>query len=187
MLRVLAGILTLALSLTAAAADELADQMKAADDLAGSGKFLEAMDALDAAATLVWDRSPLNFRQALWVAGPPVGFGAYTPRPTNEYASGDEMIAYVEPVGFGWRKSGDMWQTDLSADVAIKDKDGKEIYAQKDFQKLDLSSRICNHEFMTRFTFLFTGLPAGDYVLETTLRDAVSSKSGTFSLPFVIK
>ena len=80
-----------------------------------------------------------------------------------------------------------MWQTDLSADVAIKDKDGKEIYAQKDFQKLDLSSRIRNHEFMTRFTFLFTGLPAGDDVLETTLRDAVSSKSGTFSLPFKIK
>src|SRR4051812_5927745 len=58
MQRVLAGILTLALLMTAAAADELADQMKAADDLAGSGKFLEAMDALDDAATLVWDRSP---------------------------------------------------------------------------------------------------------------------------------
>src|SRR5882724_10478199 len=114
MLRVLAAILILALSLTAAAADELADQMKAADDLAGSGKFLEAMDALDDAATLIWDRSPLSFRRALWVSELPVGFGAYTPRQTNEYASGDEMVAYVEPVGFGWRKSGDMWQTDLA-------------------------------------------------------------------------
>ena len=74
-----------------------------------------------------------------------------------------------------------------ATDVIIKDKDGKEIYSQKDFQKLALSSRIRNHEFMTRFTFQLTGLPAGDYTLETTLRDAVSSKSGTFSLTFVIK
>ena len=41
MLRVLAGFLIVALSMAAAAADELADQMKAADDLAGGGKFLE--------------------------------------------------------------------------------------------------------------------------------------------------
>jgi hypothetical protein len=187
MLRALAGILAIAFSIGVASADELADQMKAADDLAGGGKFLEAMDALDAAATLIWDRSPLSFRRALWVSEAPVGFGAYTPRPTNEYASGDEMIAYVEPIGFGWRKSGDMWQTDLATDVTIKDKDGKEIYSQKDFQKLALSSRIRNHEFMTRFTFQLTGLAVGNYTLETTLRDAVSSKSGTFSLPFVIK
>ena len=90
MLRVLAGILTLALAMTAAAADELADQMKAADGLAGAGKFLEAMDAIDDAATLVWDRSPLCFRRALWVTEAPAGFGAYTPRPTNENASGAE-------------------------------------------------------------------------------------------------
>jgi hypothetical protein len=187
MLRVFVGIVAVALSIGAAAADELADQVKAAEDLAGGGKFLEAMDALDDAATLIWDRAPLSFRRALWVAEAPVGFGAYTPRPTNEYASGDEMIAYVEPVGFGWRKTGDMWQTDLATDVTIKDKDGKEIYSQKDFQKLALSSRIRNHEFMTRFTFQLTGLPAGNYTLETTLRDAVSSKSGTFSLTFVIR
>jgi len=40
---------------------------------------------------------------------------------------------------------------------------------------------------MTRFTFTLTGLPVGPYTLETTLRDAISSKSGSFTLPFVIK
>jgi hypothetical protein len=188
MLRKVAGVLVSALLLLGpAVADELADRTKAAEDLAGAGKFLEAMDALDDAATLVWDRAPLTFRKALWVAESPSGFGAYNPRETNQYAAGDEMIAYVEPVGFGWRKSGDMWQTDLAADVSIKDKDGKEIYSQKDFQKLALSSRVRNHEFMTRFTFTLTGLPAGNYTLATTLRDAISSKSGSFELPFVIK
>jgi len=188
MLRIFAAAIFCVLWLLGpATADELADRTKAAEDLAGAGKFLDAMDALDDAATLVWDRAPLTFRKALWVAETPAGFGAYNPRETNEYAAGDEMIAYVEPVGFGWRKSGDMWQTDLAADVSIKDKDGKEIFSQKDFQKLALSSRVRNHEFMTRFTFTLTGLPAGTYTLETTLRDAISSKSGSFALPFAIK
>jgi hypothetical protein len=187
MLRILAAVLLVGLSLGQASADELADRTRAAEDLAGQGKFLESMDALDEAATLVWDRAPLTFRKALWVAEPPTGFGAYNPRETNQYTAGDEMIAYVEPVGFGWRKSGDLWQTDLAADVTIRDKDGKEIYTQKDFQKLALSSRVRNHEFMTRFTFTLTGLPSGEYTLETTLRDAISSKSGSFTLPFVIK
>src|SRR5579863_6743998 len=141
MLRILGGVLLLALWLGPATAEELTDRTTSAEDLAGTGKFLEALDALDNAATLIWDLSPLTFRKALWVAEPPSGFGAYDPRETNEYAAGDEMIAYVEPVGFGWRKSGDMWQTDLAADVSIKDHDGKEIYSQKDFQKLALSSR----------------------------------------------
>ena len=118
MLRIFATLLSLLCLLGPVAADELADRTKAAEDLAGAGKFLEAMDALDDAATLVWDRAPLTFRKALWVAEPPGGFGAYNPRESNEYAAGDEMIAYVEPVGFGWRKSGDMWQTNLAADVS---------------------------------------------------------------------
>jgi hypothetical protein len=188
MLRILAGAVAVALmSLAPAAADELSDHTKAAEELAGEGKFLEAMDALDAASSLVWDRAPLTFRRALWVAEPPAGFGAYNPRETNQYAAGDQMIAYVEPVGFGWRKTGDLWQTDLAADFSIKDKDGKEIYTQKDFEKLQVSSRVRNREFMGRFTFTLTGLPAGDYTLETTLRDAISSKSGSFTLAFVIK
>jgi hypothetical protein len=187
MLRILAGVLVVALSIGAAAADELSDRTKAAQDLAGTGKFLDAMGALDDAATLIWDLAPLTFRRALWVAEPPVGFGAYNPRETDVYAAGDEMIAYVEPVGFGWRKSGDTWAMEISVDFAIKDKDGKEIYSQKDFKKLAMSSRVRNREFMARLSFTFAGLPQGTYALETTMRDTVSSKSGTFSLPFAVK
>ncbi len=59
MLRKVAGVLVSALLLLGpAVAEQLADRTKAAEDLAGAGKFLEAMDALDDAATLVWDRAP---------------------------------------------------------------------------------------------------------------------------------
>ena len=192
MLRNLAAAILAAFSVTAAEAGEvadqvLADQVKSAEDLAGAGKFIEALDALDAAEALIWDRAPLSFRRALWVSQPPSTFGAFVPRETNEYVVGDEMYAYVEPIGFGWRKAGDKWQMDVSFDIAVKDKTNKEVYAQKDFQKLTVESHTRSREVMNRLTFILTGLAPGDYVLETTLRDAVSSKEGSFSLPFVIK
>ncbi len=71
--------------------------------------------------------------------------------------------------------------------MSIKDKDGKEIYSQKDFKSWRCRAASAITKFMTRFTFTLTGLPAGNYTLATTLRDAISSKSSSFELPFVIK
>jgi len=187
LLRLLTGIVIALFSAGSAMADAIADKAKAAEDLAAAGKFLEAIDTLDGAQSLLWERAPLVFRHALWVAGIPAGFGAYTARDSNVYSAGDQMIAYVEPVGFAWRKAGDGWQTDFSVDVSIKGKDGNEIYAKKGFQNLAISSHVQNREFMAHLTFTLTGLPAGEYTIATTFNDAVSSKSGSFSLPFVIK
>ena len=187
MLRLLTGILIALFSAGSVMADEIADRGKAAADLAANGKFLEAIEAADGVDSLLWDRSPLVFRRALWVADMPIGFGAYTARDTNAYSAGDPMIAYLEPVGFSWRKVADGWRTDLSVDVIIKDKEGHEIYSKKDFQKLVVASHVQNREFMVHLTYTLTGLPAGEYTVATTLNDAVSSKSGSFSLPFVIE
>ncbi len=63
---------------------------------------------------------------------------------------------------------------------------GEVLLKKSDFQKLQLGSRVRNREFMARFTYTLTGIPAGEYICETTLRDAVTGKSGTFALPFVI-
>jgi hypothetical protein len=187
LLRLLTGIVIAVVSVGSVMADEIVDKAKVAEELASAGKFIEAIDTLDGAQSLLWERSPLGFRRALWVTAVPLGFGAYTVRDTNVYSAGDQMIAYIEPVGFGWRKTGDSWQTDFSVDVSIKDKDGNEIYSKKDFQKLAISSHIQNREFMVHLTYTLTGLAAGKYTIETTFNDAASSKSGSFSLPFVIQ
>ena len=187
MIRILAAILgALWLGGTAVAGD-VADKATAAEGLVADGKFTEALAALDDAASAVWDEAPLTFRRVLWVAEPPGGFGAYNPRETNEYASGDDMIVYSEPIGFGWAKAGDVWKTNLAADLVIKTKAGDVLFTQKDFQKLEVSSRVRNHEFMARFTYTLTGIAKGEYSAETTLRDTVSGKTGSFELPFVIK
>lgn len=186
MLRLTTWLIAAIVMTGTAMAQDVTNKAKEAEALAASGKYVEAIAALDQAATALWDKAPLSFRRALWVAEPPQGFGAYNPRETNVYAAGDGMIAYVEPVGFGWKKTGDVWRTDMVADLTIKSKQGEVLLRKTDFQKLQLGSRVRNREFMTRFTYTLTGIPPGEYIAETTLRDLVTGKSGTFALPFVI-
>jgi hypothetical protein len=170
-----------------ATAGEIADKATKAESLVANGKYMEAVEALDGAMTSLWAELPLSFRKALWIAVPARGFGNYTPRETNAYLAGDEMIAYAEPVGFGWRKVGDMWQNDFAADVTLTTKDGKHFHTQKDVGKGGMLSRVRNREYNIRLTITLADIPAGEYMADFTVRDAVSGKSGTFSLPFVIK
>lgn len=187
MARLLASSLVSVCLLGPAAAGEIADKAAEAEELAAAGDFLPAIALLDEAAERLWSDSPLVFRRVIWVAEPPLGFGAYSPRESNEFASGDEMIIYAEPVGFGWDKSGDIWRTGIVTDLTVKDAGGEVLFEQEDFQKLEIASRVRNREFMATFTYTFSGIPPGEYSVETTLRDTVTGKSGTLSLPFVIR
>mgnify|MGYP001810044624 CR=1 FL=1 len=163
------------------------DKTSTIEALAAQGRFTEAIAALDDTAASLWEKAPLTFRRALWVAAPPEGFGVYNPRENNVYASGVPMIAYAEPVGFAWRQSGDVHQTDLAIDIVVKDKNGVELLRQSNFGEMKQASRVRNREFMTRFTYRLGGFPPGEYVLDTIMRDKVSEKTGTFSLPFVVR
>jgi hypothetical protein len=184
-----AGLLVSVILSGSASAGEIRDDAAQAESLAANGKYVEAIEALDRAATSLWDKSPLSFRTALWVAEAPDRFGVYNPRKANAYIAGENMFAYAEPVGIGWRKAGDIWQTDFTADFTLKTKDGSQLFSQQDFAKSqsgESSSRLRIRELMVRFTVILTNIPAGEYMAEFTVRDAVSGKSGAFSLPFVI-
>jgi hypothetical protein len=172
---------------TSAAAQTIADDAKNAEALAAGGKYAEAMDALDDAADAIWQKSPLICRRILWVAERAPGFGEYNPREGDVFKSGEEMLAYVEPIGFGWRKSGEIWHTDIVADFIIRDKAGKQLYRKDDFGKFAIASRARNREFNVNLTYSVTGAPPGDYVAVTHLRDKVTGKEGSCSLPFQVK
>lgn len=179
---------TLALSgIGPAVAQTVSDDAKKAEALAADGKYAEAIAALDVAADLLWQKSPLVCRRVLWVAEKAAGFGEYNPREGNVFKSGEDMLAYAEPIGFDWRKSGDIWHTDLVADFIIRGKDGKELFRKDDFGKFDIASRARNREFMLNLSYSVTGAPAGEYIAETHLRDNVSGKQGSCDLAFTIK
>jgi hypothetical protein len=171
----------------AASAQSVSDEARKAEALAGQAKYAEAMAALDSAAAILWQKSPLVCRRILWVADRAAGFGEYNPRETDVFKSGEGMLAYAEPIGFGWRQSGEIWHTDMVADFIIRDKSGKELFRQNDFGKFDIASRARNREFMLNLTYSVSGAPAGDYVAVTHLRDKVTGKDGSCSLPFTIR
>jgi hypothetical protein len=170
-----------------AAADEIAAKAQDAEALLGQSKAVEAIAALDEAQGVAWEKSPLAFRRALWVAEKGSGYGVYNPRENDTFAPGAPMLVYAEPIGFGWNHSGEIFRTDLIADVTIRAKDGKQLFQQEEFQKLQLASRVRNREFMVNFTYTLSGITPGDYLLETTLRDQVTGKKGSFTLPFSMR
>jgi hypothetical protein len=74
----------------------------------------------------------------------------------------------------------------LTADVSLLDTSGAILGGQKDFGTWQFSSRRPVTEFMMYFTFDFSGLAAGDYVVETVIRDQNSAKSLAFSTPIAV-
>jgi hypothetical protein len=170
-----------------APAAEIVSKAREADIFAGAGKFSEAVDVLDDATISVWLRAPLALRRALWVEAPADGFGMYKPRENNVYGPGAQMFLYTEPFGYGWRKVGDMWETDFVADLELRNKDGVVLLRQREFMNKQARSKVRNREFMANFTYRFSDIPAGEYIADTTLRDRVTGKSVTSSLPFVVR
>ena len=63
-----------------ARAGEVADLAAKAEALMAEGKHLEAIQAMDDASLMLWDKSPLVVSKALFVASRPTGFGAYEVR-----------------------------------------------------------------------------------------------------------
>jgi len=186
-IRLLASLGVAACAIGPVAAQTVSDKAKEAEDLAAQGKFADALVALDDAVSLLWDKAPLECRRVLWVAEEAPGFGEYKPRETNVFSSGEALLAYAEPIGFGWRKSGDLWHAEMAADVIIRSKDGAELHRQDDFGRFPIASRVRNREFFLNLTFKLSGIPTGDYIVETVLRDTVTGKKGACALPFTIR
>jgi hypothetical protein len=144
------------------------------------------IDKADAAVVAAWEKTPLTIRKVLFVAAPPEGFGMYQPRPNNVFKKGEPLIAYIEPVGFGWKEL-DEGRYTLGFRVSYKIylADGKVGIAKDDFVTIQKQSYDRNREFNLVLTSNLDA-PPGDYVLEYTLHDVTGDKSTTFKLPFKI-
>src|SRR4051812_32600582 len=111
-------------------------------------------------------------RRALFVAKKAQGSGQFEERSSNVFKAGEPLVAYAEPVGYGWKDVGNgMFEFGFAVDFLIKSPDGKILAGQQDFAKLAERSRTRNLEFMGTLTLNGTGAPPGDYVVEYKLRD----------------
>ncbi|MBN8939484.1 MAG: hypothetical protein J0H01_08340 [Rhizobiales bacterium] len=158
-----------------------------AQEAAGAGRATEALDALDEAAVQIWERMPLTVRRATFVAEEPQGYGVFNPRDSSSFEAGQPLLVYVELNGQGWRRSGDLFRTDLVLDFELRTKDGQALVAQQAFNTIATASRRRNREFFVYLTYSFSGVEPGDYVVRTTVRDRAGSKQTSFDLSFTVK
>jgi hypothetical protein len=135
-----------------------------------------------------WEKTPLTVRRAIFVTEPPKSFGIYKPRSSSRFKSGDPIIVYAEPVGFGWKTvEDDQFEFGFNVDLIVKTAAGKLVGEQDNFAKLAMKSRYRNREFMIQLTLDLNNASAGDYLLDYRLHDLGAEKTTTLELPFTIE
>lgn len=162
-----------------------------------AGRIEASMAARDPDAALqgalelyasVWDQSPdIRFREALLVSEPAAGFGIYNPRPDDRFKQGDPVIIYVEPTGFGYgAPAAGVVSIGFVVDLKVTSIIGEVMGDVPSLTEVNLTSRARNREFQANLTYNLNGIAPGRYMLETTLRDKNSAKTGMFSLQIEI-
>jgi hypothetical protein len=123
----------------------------------------------------------------LFIDGEPRGFGLYKERGSTEFRPGEKVVAYAEPVGFGWKDAGKgMFELGFVVDFVIKSRDGEILAGKENFMRIATESHTRNLEFMVVLTLNMSSAPPGDYVVEYKLHDIASNKTASFQLPFKI-
>lgn len=166
---------------------DISAEARRAQEAAAAGRAVEALDALDEAAIAIAERMPLTIRRATFVAEEPQGYGVFNPRDSTSFEIGQPLLVYAELAGQGWRRSGDIFRTDLVLDFELRRADGQSLVAQQAFNTIATASRRRNREFFLYVTYSFSGLEPGDYVVRTTVRDRAGNKQTAFDLTFAVR
>lgn len=178
---VAAVILGAALAMPACAGP-VVDKAAEIEGLMATDNASGAIDAANALVATVWDSSKdIGIHQSVLVTEPAAGFGIYNPRPDEKYKVDEPILIYAEPFGFGYGSGGDgLYTIGFIVDLKVMTEAGEVLGELPSVANLDLTSRYQNREFQANLTYTLSGITAGRYVLETTLRDKNSEKSGTF-------
>ncbi len=195
------GIAFIMLSLTVpamAASQESAPPKGPRDFEQAVVKARQGMNDKDPARTLgglreavaaAWKRLPFTAIEVHLVAAPPTGFGEYIPRVDNVYRPSEPLILYMEPVGFGVRFDQDKtaYTYHISADFNLVDAWGHVVSGRRQFGRFEGESRHFPSRLPLTFTYSLSGLPPGEYRLETVLRDMIKKKSHAVVTPIRIE
>lgn len=163
-------------------AGPIADKAAEIEAMIGASDFAATSPAVDALYGLVWDQTPeILFRNVVLVAEPAAGVGIYNPRADEKYKLGEPIIIYAEPYGYGYGSAGEgLNSMGFTVDLKVITEGGEVLGEIPNLTEVALESRYKNREFLTNLTYNLDGITAGRYVLQTTLRDKNSDKSGTF-------
>ena len=146
-----------------------------------------ALAALRSTFEMFWEKTPLLLNNVKFVMSESASYGIYTPKATEEFAPGEVIYLYLEPVGQTLKKN-ERGQYDFgfTADFTLEDETGKVLGGQKDFVNPSFTSWNFNTEIALTFNFTFTGLQAGKYKIVLLVKDVQSAKSAAAVKVFTI-
>lgn len=147
-----------------------------------SAAYTSALSALDAA----WDASGLAFTTATFTDGAANGYGQFTPRDNTVFTDEEALTVYAEPVGYGFRDDNGAYAYELTASFRLLNLSGQVLVEQDNFATFAGTGRSKKRELSAALTFQFSGLPAGDYQLETRFQDEIGGNQSGFTLPFSV-
>lgn len=125
-------------------------------------------------------------QQALFTRERATGYGMYVPRDGARFKQGESLLFYMEPAGYEYKQDGKLFRFGAQVDLKLT-QDGKVLYSKDGFLNAAFSSHHRNKEIDFTGSFDLTGAPAGEYVLELSLKDTYSNGTATVSLPFTLE
>lgn len=142
----------------------------------------------EAQAEDAWRKLPMSTRNATFISESPTGYGIYKIRETNVFKPEDELITYVEPLGYDWKPLPDgLVNMGFDSDFTIRNEQGKIVAHQPNFAQSIVQNHHRAREFYIEFTLSISEMPIGSYTLTYTIRDIASDKSTSFDQSFEIK
>lgn len=188
-MRMLQGVMALMVTAGisgAAAAGSIASKGVEAEKHVESGNPLAAIESLDSAIAEIWDAMPLTIRKAVKIDSA-TGYGVYAEREEPLYRNGEQVLVYVEPVGFAYGR-GPLGERmiSLGVDLAILDAGGEKVFGKEDLMRLELPVRYRNREFFLTLNINLETAPPGEYTGRFLLKDKHSDKTAEFDIPFEI-
>jgi hypothetical protein len=153
--------------------------------LGARAQSVEAVAAAEKVYKAALRQTPLTLPVALFVKAKATGFGMYEARETNHFKIGEPLKFYLEPLGYKYKRNGDLVDFGVSMDLRLMRGD-ETLYGKDDFLDVNFESHHDNAELMLNGSLDLSGAPAGDYRLELTLRDHSSADVARAVLPFTI-
>ena len=147
-----------------------------------SKAYLDALSAFDQA----WTASGLAFTEATLTQGAATGYGQYTPRANTVFTDEEALTVYAEPVGYDFKDTNGLYAYELTASFRLLNLSGQVLAEQDNFATFSGSGRSKQRELSAALTFQFSGLPAGDYQIETRFQDEIGGNQSSFTLPFSV-